>query len=86
MKTKWIGLRMSPPLLIPITPMADLNLEKEEEEWDRIVNGKGYHDQQAITRYVAWDMRQEFNKQQHGDEQQQNVEQQNLSEQQHGDE
>jgi hypothetical protein len=24
MKTKWIGLRMSPPLLLPVAPMVDL--------------------------------------------------------------
>jgi hypothetical protein len=64
MKTKWIGLRMIPPLLLPVAPMANLNSEKEEEEWANIVKDKGYHDQQAITRYVAWDMRQEFSKQQ----------------------
>jgi hypothetical protein len=56
MKTKWIGLRMSPPLLLLATPMDNFNLEYEEEEWDNIVKDKGYHDQQAITKHLAWDM------------------------------
>jgi hypothetical protein len=59
MRTNWIGLRMNPPLLLPVAPVADLNKEKEEEEWAKIVKVKGYHEQQSITRYVAWDMRQE---------------------------
>jgi hypothetical protein len=73
---------MSPPLLLPVAPMANLNSEKEEEEWANIVKDKGYHDQQAITRYVAWDMRQEFSRKQQGGEQQQFVEQQQGIEQQ----
>jgi hypothetical protein len=64
MKTRWIGLKMNPPLLLPVAPVVDLNTGKEEEEWAKIVKNKGYHEQQAITRYVAWDMRQEFNDQQ----------------------
>jgi hypothetical protein len=56
-ENKWIGLRMNPPLLLPVAPVADLNTGKEEEEWAKIVKNKGYHEQQSITRYVAWDMR-----------------------------
>jgi hypothetical protein len=74
MKTNWIGLRMSPPLLLPVAPMVDLKLEREEEEWDRIVRNKGYHEQQVVTKYIAWDMREEFNKQQQ--EQHENVDRQ----------
>jgi hypothetical protein len=33
--------------------MVDLNIGKEEKEWDKIVKNKGYHEQQSITRYVA---------------------------------
>jgi hypothetical protein len=57
LKTKWIGLNMNPPLLLPVAPMADINKDKEEEEWEEIVKTKGYHEQQAITRYIAWDIR-----------------------------
>jgi hypothetical protein len=28
MRTNWIGIRMSPPLLLPVAPMADLKPEK----------------------------------------------------------
>jgi hypothetical protein len=38
--TKWIGLRIIHPLLLPLAPMADLKLEKEEEEWDIMVKDK----------------------------------------------
>jgi hypothetical protein len=45
LKTKWIGLRMNPPLLLFVAPMVDINKEKEEEEWEKIVKAKGYHEQ-----------------------------------------
>jgi hypothetical protein len=60
-----------PPTPSPVAPVADLNTRKEEEEWAKIVKNKGYHEKQAITRYVAWDMRQEFSDQQQVNEQQQ---------------
>jgi len=44
LKTEWIGLRMNPPLLLPIAPKDDINKEKEEEEWERKVKVKGYHE------------------------------------------
>jgi hypothetical protein len=80
MKTKWIGLRIIPPLLLLVAPIVDLNSKKEEEEWASIVKEKGY--QQDITKYVASDMRKEFSKKQHGDEQQENVKKQEGIEQQ----
>jgi hypothetical protein len=49
--------------------MVDLNPGREEEEWARIVKDKGYHEHQAITRYMAWDMRQEFSDQHQVNEQ-----------------
>jgi hypothetical protein len=58
MRTNWIGLRMSPPLLLPVAPMDDLQLGKEEADWTNIVKDKGYHDQQYVTKYIAWDMRE----------------------------
>jgi hypothetical protein len=64
MRTNRIGIRIIPPLLLPIAPMADLKPEKEEAEWAIIVKDKGYHDQKVVTKYIAWDMREEFNKQQ----------------------
>jgi hypothetical protein len=45
------------------------------------VKDKGYHDQQVVTKYIAWDMREEFNKQQQ--EQQENVDRQQGNEQLH---
>jgi hypothetical protein len=44
MRKNWIGLRMNPPLLLPIAPVADLNKEKEGEEWANIGKVKGYHE------------------------------------------
>jgi hypothetical protein len=44
-KSKWIGLRMNPPLLLPITLVADINRDKEEEEWEEIERTKGYYEQ-----------------------------------------
>jgi hypothetical protein len=58
LKTKWIGLKMNPPLLLPIAPVSDINRDKEEEEWEETVKTKGYYEKQDITRYIAWDIRQ----------------------------
>jgi hypothetical protein len=63
LKTKWIGIRMNPPLLLLIAPMDDINREKEEAEWEEIVNTKGYHEKQSITRYISWDVRKDHNEQ-----------------------
>jgi hypothetical protein len=87
MKTNWIGIRMSPPLLLHVALMVDLKPEKKESERANIVKDKGYHDQKKITKYIAWDMREEFNKKQHeqqGDDQQHFVEQQKGIEQNQG--
>jgi hypothetical protein len=35
---------MNPSLLLPIAPMDDINKEREEEEWAKIVKAKGYHE------------------------------------------
>jgi hypothetical protein len=64
MKNHWIGLRMRSPLL-PIDPMDDVKQEREEAEWDMIVRNKGYHEKQVVTKYIACDMREEFNKEKH---------------------
>jgi hypothetical protein len=39
-KTKWIGLRMNPPLLLIVASMVDINKEKGEEEWVDMVKTK----------------------------------------------
>jgi len=57
LKTKWIGLRMNPPLILHVAPIVDISKEKEEEEWERIVNTKGYHEKQSTTIYISWDIR-----------------------------
>jgi len=36
---------MNTPLLLLATPMDDINKEKEEEKWEKIVKAKGYHEQ-----------------------------------------
>jgi hypothetical protein len=53
MITNWIGIRMSPPLLLPVAPMASLKPKNEEAEWANIVKDKGYHDQQVVTKYIG---------------------------------
>jgi hypothetical protein len=63
-RTNWIGIRMSPPLLLRISPLDYLQLGKEESDWTGIVKDKGYHDHQIVTKYMAWDMREEFRRQQ----------------------
>jgi hypothetical protein len=52
-KTKWIGLKMNLPLLLPISPLANINRDKEKEEWEETYMIKGYYEQQDITRYIA---------------------------------
>jgi hypothetical protein len=58
MRTNWIGIQMIPPPLLHVAPMANLKPKKEEAEWANIVKDKGYHDQQVVTKYIDWDMRE----------------------------
>jgi len=63
MRTNWIGLRMIPPLLL-VAHVDDLQLGKEEADSTNILKYKGYHDQQDVTKCIAWDMREKFSRQQ----------------------
>ena len=54
LKVNWIGLKLSPPLLL-----GRLEGRKEEEEkrqWEEVQNKAGFYEQEEETATKAWDV------------------------------
>lgn len=54
LKFNWIGLKMSPPLLLGM--LEGRNEEEERKHWEEIERNAGFYPQEEETTAEAWDV------------------------------
>ena len=56
LKVNWIGLKLSPPLLLGM--LEGIREEEEEEQWKDIDRKAGFYGKEEQTTSEAWDARE----------------------------
>lgn len=56
LKVNWIGLKLSPPLLLGM--LEGRREEEEQEQWEEIARKVGFYDKEEETTSEAWDVRE----------------------------
>ena len=56
LKSNWIGLKFSPPLLLGL--MEGVKEEEEHRQWEEVERKAGFHDREEDITPKAWDVRE----------------------------
>ena len=56
LKVNWIGLRLSPPLLLGM--LEGRKEEEERRQWEEVEKKAGFYAQEEETTTEAWDVRE----------------------------
>lgn len=56
MKANWIGLKLSPPLLLGL--LEGVKEEEEHKQWEEVDRKVGFHDREENITLEAWDVRE----------------------------
>ena len=56
LKVNWIGLKLSPPLLLGM--LEGRNEEEEKRQWEELERKAGFYEQEKETTAEAWDVRE----------------------------
>jgi len=56
LKVNWIGLKLSPPLLLGM--LEGRKEEEEKRQWEEVENKIGFYEQEEETTTEAWDVRE----------------------------
>lgn len=54
LKVNWIGLKISPPLLLGM--LEGRKEEEEKRQWEEVEREEGFYEQEEETTTVAWDV------------------------------
>ena len=55
LKSNWIGLNFSPPLLLGLLEGVK---EEEQKQWEEVARKAGFHDKEEDITLEAWDVRE----------------------------
>ena len=55
LQASWIGLKLSPPLLLGL--MEGSTEKEEKKQWEEVERKAGFHDSEEDTTSEAWDVR-----------------------------
>ena len=55
LKVNWIGLKLSPPLLLRL--LEGTKEEEESQQWEEVDNKAGFHDREEDLTLETWDVR-----------------------------
>ena len=55
LKVNWIGLKLSPPLLLGM--LEGRKEEEEKRQWEEVEKKVGFYEQEEETTAEAWDVR-----------------------------
>jgi len=58
LQASWIGLKLSPPLLLGL--LEGRTEEEERKQWEEVERKVGLHDSEEDTTSKAWDVRVEI--------------------------
>ena len=56
LKVNWIGLKLSPPLLLGM--LEGRKEEEEKRQWEEVERKAGFYEQEEETKTKAWDVRE----------------------------
>ena len=56
LKSNWIGLKFSPPLLLGL--LEGVKEEEEQRQWEEVDRNAGFHDREEDITSEAWDVRE----------------------------
>ena len=56
LKVNWIGLKLSPPLLLGI--LEGRKEEEEKRQWEEVERKSGFYEQEEETMAEAWDVKE----------------------------
>ena len=56
LKVNWIGLKLSPPLLLGM--LEGRKEEEEKRQWEEVERKAGFYEQEEETTAEAWDVRE----------------------------
>ena len=56
LKVNWIGLKLSPPLLLVM--LEGRTEEEEQQQWEEVDRKAGFHDKEEEITSEAWDVRE----------------------------
>ena len=56
LKVNWIGLKLSPPLLLGL--LEGRKEEEEKQQWEEVDRKAGFHDKEEDLTSEAWDVRE----------------------------
>ena len=55
-KANWIGLKLSPPLLLGL--LEGVKEEEEQQRWEEVDRKVGFHDKEEDITSESWDVRE----------------------------